>query len=92
MIGRWRGPREARGDVTLVWGVPLGAGMPARRPPPRSSMGRPSTSAGSSQARRFTLVALDAVEGLAPESLYLEIKLWGKRTEPLAVESLYEAE
>jgi hypothetical protein len=47
---------------------------------------------GLGQARRFTLVAIDALSGLEPDDLYLEIKLWGRRSEPLAVETLYEAE
>jgi hypothetical protein len=47
---------------------------------------------GLGPPRRFTLVALDAVSGFGPDSLYLEIKLWGKRSEPLAVESLYVPE
>jgi hypothetical protein len=38
------------------------------------------------------LVAIDAVTGLGLDELYLEIKLWGKRSEALAVESLYVAE
>ena len=92
VIGRWRGPRGARGDVTLVWGVPLGAGNAGASAVTAELGGETVDQCGLGQALRFTLVALDAVSGLDPESLYLEIKLWGRRSEPLAVESLYEAE
>ena len=33
-----------------------------------------------------------AVSGLGPDDLFLEVRLWGRRSEALAVESLYEAE
>jgi hypothetical protein len=92
VIGRWRGPRGARGDVTLVWGEPLGAGNAGASAVTADLGGETVDQCGLGQARRFTLVALDAVTGLGPDSLYLEIKLWGRRSEPLAVESLYEAE
>ena len=39
---------------------------------------------------RFTLVALDAVTGFGRE-LYLDVKLWDRRGELVATESLYEA-
>jgi hypothetical protein len=92
VIGSWRGPGEARGDVTLVWGVPLGGGMAGAEAATAELAGETADQCGLGQARRFTLVALDAVNGLGPDDLYLEIKLWGKRSEPLAVESLYVAE
>jgi hypothetical protein len=41
------------------------------------------------QHQRFTLVALDAVTGFG-DDLYLEIKLWNKRGDLLAGETLYE--
>ena len=93
VIGRWRGPREARGDVTLVWGVPLGAGMAgaaavtggARRGDRRPVRARSGPPFHARRARRRRAAS-------ARTSLYLEVKLWGKRSEPLAVESLYEAE
>jgi hypothetical protein len=92
VIGHWRGPGEARGDVTLVWGVPVGAGMAGAAAVTAELGGETVDQCGLGQTRRFTLVALDAVTGLGPDNLYLEIKLWGKRSEPLAVETLYEAE
>jgi hypothetical protein len=92
VIGSWRGPRGARGDVTLVWGVPLGAGNAGASAVTAELGDEAVDQCGIGQAGRFTLVALDAVSGLTPDPLYLEIKLWGRRSEPLAVESLYEAE
>ncbi len=92
VIGSWRGPGEARGDVTLVWGVPLGAGMAGAEAATAELAGETVDQCGLGQARRFTLLALDAVSGQGPEELYLEIKLWGRRSQELAVESLYESE
>jgi hypothetical protein len=92
VIGHWRGPGAARGDVTLVWGIPLGGGM-AGAEAATAELGEETVDqCGLAAARRFTLVAIDAVSGFGADGLYLEIKLWGRRSEPLAVESLYVAE
>jgi hypothetical protein len=92
VIGHWRGPGAARGDVTLVWGVPLGGGV-AGAEAATAELGEETVDqCGLAPARRFTLVAIDALSGFGPDGLYLEIKLWGRRSEPLAVESLYVAE
>jgi hypothetical protein len=37
---------------------------------------------------RFTLVALDALEGYG-DDIFLEVKLWNRRAQELASESLY---
>jgi hypothetical protein len=92
VIGHWRGPGDARGDVTLVWGIPLGAGTAGAEAATAELGDETVDQCGLGQARRFTLVAIDAVTGLGLDDLYLEIKLWGKRSEALAVESLYVAE
>ncbi len=84
--------RQARGDVTLVWGVPLGPEAAGSAAVTAELDGETVDQCGLGEVRRFTLVALDAVSGLAAEDLYLEVKLWGRRSEQLAVESLYEAE
>lgn len=85
-IGPWRGPRKARGEMTLVWGTPLvrGAAM-ATAELGGETVDQCEVGAGG----RFTLVALDAVEGLG-DSLYLEVALWDRRGRLLATESLYE--
>jgi hypothetical protein len=92
VIGYWRGPGQARGEVTLIWGVPLGAGGAGGAVVTAELGGETVDQCGLGEARRFTLVALDALSGLGPDDLYLEITLWNKRNEPIAVESLYEAE
>ena len=91
VIGRWHGPGDARGDVTLVWGVPLGGGMAGAAVATAELGGETVDQCGLASARRFTLVALDAVRGLGPDELFLEIRIWGRRNEELAAESLYEA-
>jgi hypothetical protein len=92
VIGYWRGPGQARGEVTLVWGVPLGGGGASAVAVTAELDGETIDQCGLGEARRFTLVALDAVSGLGPDELYLEITLWDKRNDAIAVESLYEAE
>lgn len=92
VVGHWRGPGAARGDVTLVWGVPLGGGMAGAEMATAELAGETADQCALGPARRFTLVAIDALSGFGPDDLYLEIKLWGRRSEPLAVESLYVAE
>jgi hypothetical protein len=92
VIGRWRGPREARGDVTLVWGVPVGGGMAGAAAATAELDGETVDQCALGPGQRFTLMALDAVTGIGIDDLYLEVRLWGPRGEPLASESLYEAE
>jgi hypothetical protein len=92
VIGRWRGPGDARGDLTLVWGVPLGGGMAGAAAATAELAGETVDQCAVGPSRRFTLVAVDAVSGLGPDELYLDVRLWGPRDEPLASESLYEAD
>jgi hypothetical protein len=87
VIAPWRGPSEAAGDMTLVWGTPLVPGGVAVT----AELGEETVDqCALAQSDRFTLVALDAVRGLG-DDLFLEVKLWGRRTDLVAVESLYEA-
>ena len=69
MIGSWRGPGGAQGDLTLVWGTPLRAGAAIAT---AELDGETVDQCALGQARRFTLVALDAVEGFG-DTLYLEV-------------------
>ena len=72
--------RARRADMTLVWGVPLvpgGATVTAE-------LANLAVDQCELVDERFTLVAPDNYRGD-----YLEVKLWGKRGEELAVESLY---
>lgn len=92
VITGWRGPGEAHGDVTLVWGVPVGGGMAGAAAATAELDGETVDQCALGPGQRFTLVALDAVHGLGLDDLYLEIVVWSKRSERLAAESLYEAE
>jgi hypothetical protein len=86
VIDRWRGPGTAAGELTLVWGTPLvGNGTVVTAELGEETLDQ----CALVQNDRFTLVALDAVTGFGPD-LYLEIKLWSRAGELLAVESLYE--
>ena len=86
VIGRWRGPGEAQGDLTVIWGETLVRGGSTAT----AELGDETLDqCALVQSERFTLVALDAVTGFGDE-LYLEIKLWNKSGELLATETLYE--
>jgi hypothetical protein len=92
VIGHWRGPRDARGDVTLVWGVPVGRGMAGAAVATADIDGETVDQCLLAPGQRFTLVTLDAVRGIDLDELYVEIVVWGRRNDRLAAESLYEAE
>jgi hypothetical protein len=87
IIGRWRGEAGMAGDVTLVWGRPLVPGAVAATAELEGNVvdQEPVTDG------RFTLVALDALEGYG-DDLYLELKVWNRRAGELASESLYDEE
>jgi hypothetical protein len=85
VIAPWRGPGRAEGELTLVWGTPL---VPGGVVATAELGGETLDQCALVQSDRFTLFALDAVSGLG-DDLYLEIKLWNRRGELLAVESLY---
>jgi hypothetical protein len=85
VIGRWRGPGSVSGELTLVWGTPLVPGSVVAT----AELGEETLDqCALVQSDRFTLIALDAVRGLG-EDLYLEVKLWDRRSVLVAVESLY---
>jgi hypothetical protein len=92
VIGRWHGPGEARADVTLVWGVPLGAGMAGAAAATAELGGETADQCVLGPGQRFTLVTLDAVQRLGIDELFVEVVVWGRRNERLAAESLYEAD
>ena len=84
VIGRWRGEDGRAGDVTLVWGRPLVPGaVAATAQIETDTVDQEPISDG-----RFTLLALDALEGYG-DDLFLEVKLWSRRAQELASESLY---
>ena len=81
VIGNWRGEEGKIAEMTLVWGVPLipgGAVVTAE-------LANLAVDQCGLIEERFTLIAPDNYR-----SDYLEVKLWGKRGDELARESLYE--
>lgn len=84
VIGRWRGENGRAGAVTLVWGRPLLPGAVAAG----AELDRETVDQEVVSDGRFTLLALDALEGYGDE-IYLEVKLWNPRGQEVASESLY---
>jgi hypothetical protein len=84
VIGRWRGENGRAGAVTLVWGRPLVQGAVAAT----AELDRNTVDQELIVNSRFTLLALDALEAYGDE-IYMQVKLWSKRAQELASESLY---
>jgi hypothetical protein len=80
VISSWRGEQGKTADITLVWGVPLMPGGAIVT----AELANLAVDQCELLDERFTLVAPDNYR-----SDFLEIKLWGKRGEELARESLY---
>lgn len=85
VVGEWRADGGRGGEVTLIWGRPLVRGAIAAT----AELGADVLDQAAVNDGRFTLLAVDAVHGFGDE-LYLEVKLWDRRLNPLAAESLYE--
>jgi hypothetical protein len=86
VIGRWRGENGRAGAVTLIWGRPLVRGAVAAT----AELDGEAVDQEEISQNRFTLVALDALEGYG-DDIYVEVKLWSRRALELASESLYAA-
>jgi len=84
VIGRWRGENGRAGAVTLVWGRPLVRGAVAATAVLESE----TVDQELISQDRFTLIALDALEGYGDE-IFMEVKLWSRRADELASETLY---
>jgi hypothetical protein len=84
VIGRWRGENGRAGSVTLVWGRPLVRGAVAATAVLETEV----VDQELISQDRFTLVALDALEGYGDE-IFMEVKLWSRRADELASETLY---
>jgi hypothetical protein len=82
-IGRWRGPEGRRGAVTLVWGTALVRGGAVAT----AELGPTTTDQCLVVDGRFTLVSLDDYTGD-----FVEVRLYDRRGDQLARESLYEGE
>jgi hypothetical protein len=85
VIGKWRADAGRGGDVTLVWGLPLVRGAIAAT----AELGAEVVDQTPVHEGRFTLIAVDAVKGFG-DDLFLDIRLWDRRLNELASESLYE--
>jgi hypothetical protein len=84
VIGRWRGENGRAGSVTLVWGRPLVRGAVVAT----AVLEGETVDQELVSQDRFTLIALDALEGYGDE-VFMEVKLWSRRADELASETLY---
>ncbi|HEX2392163.1 MAG TPA: hypothetical protein VHI77_04515 [Solirubrobacterales bacterium] len=84
VIGRWRGENGRAGAVTLIWGRPLVRGAVAAT----AELDGETVDQEEISRDRFTLIALDALEGYGDE-VFVQVKLWSRRAVELASESLY---
>jgi len=84
VIGRWHGENGRAGDVTLVWGRPLVRGAVAAT----AELDAETVDQEVVSNERFTLLALDALKGYG-DDIFVQVKLWSRRAQELAAESLY---
>lgn len=80
VVASWRGERDQTADITLVWGTPMipgGAIVTAE-------LANLAVDQCELIEERFTLLAPDNYR-----SDFLDVKLWDRRGEELAIESLY---
>jgi hypothetical protein len=84
VIGRWRGENGRAGKVTLVWGRPLVRGAVAAT----AELDTETVDQEVVSQERFTLIALDALEGYG-DDVFMQVRLWSRRAQELASESLY---
>jgi hypothetical protein len=84
VIGQWRGENGRAGDVTLVWGRPLVRGAVAAT----AELDLETVDQEVVSNERFTLIALDALKGYG-DDVFMQVKLWSRRAQELASESLY---
>jgi len=85
VIGHWRGENGRAGDVTLVWGRPLVRGAVAAT----AELDEETVDQEIVTDERFTLIALDALKNYG-DDVFMEVKLWSRRADELASESLYD--
>jgi hypothetical protein len=84
VIGRWRGENGRAGAVTLVWGRPLVRGAVAAT----AVLEEETVDQELISQDRFPLIALDALEAYG-DDVFMEVKLWSRRADELASETLY---
>ena len=71
--------------MTLVWGRPLAQGAVAAT----AELDLETVDQEAISNGRFTLIALDALEGYG-DDIFMQVKLWSRRAKELASESLYD--
>jgi hypothetical protein len=84
VIGRWQGENGRAGAVTMVWGRPLVRGAVAAT----AELELEAVDQEVVSNERFTLIALDALTGYG-DDIFMDVKLWSRRAQELASESLY---
>jgi hypothetical protein len=84
VIGEWRGDGGRGGEITLIWGTPLVRGALAAT----AELDDEVVDQAAVNEGRFTLLAVDAVHGFGDDH-FLEVKLWNRRFQEVASESLY---
>jgi hypothetical protein len=84
VLGRWRTDGSRGGDVTLIWGLPLVRGAVAAT----AELDGELLDQAAVNDGRFTLVAVDALEGFG-DDLYVTVRLWDRAVREVASESLY---
>ena len=85
VLGSWRTDGGRGGDVTLIWGLPLVRGaVVATAELDGEVLDQAPVADG-----RFTLVAVDAITGFG-DDLFLTVRLWDRRVQQVAAESLYD--
>jgi hypothetical protein len=87
VIGEWRADAGRGGEITLIWGTPLVRGALAAT----AELDDEVVDQAAVNDGRFTLLAVDAVHGFGDDH-FLEIKLWNRRFQEVASESLYADE
>ena len=87
VLGRWRTDGNRSGDVTLIWGLPLVRGAVAAT----AELDGELLDQAPVTDGRFTLVAVDAITGFG-DDLFVTVRLWDRRVQEVAAESLYEQE
>jgi hypothetical protein len=80
VIGTWRGEQGKSADMTLVWGVSMIAGGAVVT----AELANLAVDQCELVEERFTLIAPDNYRGD-----FIEVKLWDRRGQELAAESLY---
>jgi hypothetical protein len=86
VVGKWRAGGDRVGDITLIWGLPLVGGAVAAT----AELDGEVVDQAAVEDGRFTLVAVDAVQGFGDRHLYLDIVLWDRTLRRVvASESLY---